>query len=140
MTRVYADMVADLFHYGHAEFLSRARELGDQLIVGIHSDDAVATYKRVPVLTMAERIRVVESCQCVDEAIPDAPLTVSEEWVTRHQIDLVVHADDFSPEVARRFYAYPMQAGIYRTVPYTRDISTTDIIERIRKRLAADDL
>ena len=77
MTRVYADMVADLFHAGHVEFLRRARELGDELVVGIHSDETVAGYKRAPVMTMAERVRVVAACRHVDEVVPDAPLSVT---------------------------------------------------------------
>jgi cytidyltransferase-like protein len=41
MTRVYVDMVADLFHYGHVNFLKQARQFGDYLLVGIHSDKVV---------------------------------------------------------------------------------------------------
>ncbi len=50
-------MVADLFHHGHVLFLQRARELGDYLIVGIHADDVVTSYKRRPILTMEERAK-----------------------------------------------------------------------------------
>ena len=56
MTRVYVDMAADLFHFGHVELLRRARELGDVLVVGIHSDETVARYKRSTVMTMEERV------------------------------------------------------------------------------------
>ena len=56
MGRVYVDMAADLFHYGHVAFLRRARELGDFLIVGVHSDETLASYKRWPILSMLERI------------------------------------------------------------------------------------
>ena len=60
MTRVYVDMVADLFHYGHVEFLKKARALGDYLLVGIHTDDIVASYKKGrPILTMEERVKSV---------------------------------------------------------------------------------
>ena len=45
-------MVADLFHYGHVNFLKQCSELGDCLIVGIHSDKDVESYKRKPILTM----------------------------------------------------------------------------------------
>ena len=73
MTRVYADMVADLFHYGHVEFLKKARELGDYLIVGIHADEILEDYKRKPILTMEERIISVAGCRYVDEVLPSAP-------------------------------------------------------------------
>ena len=52
MTRVYVDMVADLFHYGHVNFLKQARQFGDRLLVGIHSDEVVEEYKRSPIMTM----------------------------------------------------------------------------------------
>ena len=59
MTRVYADMVADLFHSGHVEFLKKARTFGDYLLVGIHADDVLVSndYKKgKPILTMEERV------------------------------------------------------------------------------------
>ena len=98
MTRVYVDMVADLFHYGHVEFLGQARTLGDVLVVGIHSDETVQGYKRSPIMTMEERMRVVSACRFVDEVLPDAPLTVTADWIKRHDIDLVVHGDDLDEE------------------------------------------
>ena len=134
MTRIYADMVADLFHYGHAEFLRRASELGDRLLVGIHSDATVESYKRRPVMTMAERIAVVEACGYVDEVIADAPLSISEEWIERHRIDIVVHGDDIDDEATERMYAVPAALGILRTVPYTASISTSEILRRLRER------
>ena len=48
-------MVADLFHYGHVEFLKQASAFGDHLLVGIHSDEAVQANKRIPILSMEER-------------------------------------------------------------------------------------
>lgn len=138
MTRVYVDMVADLFHYGHAELLRRAHQLGDTLIVGIHSDASTAAYKREPFLTMEERIRVVESCRYVDEVIPNAPTVVTADWIERFRIDLVVHGDDFSEEELGRYYGVPIGLGIFRTVPYTGGISTGDIARRMKRRLCPE--
>jgi cytidyltransferase-like protein len=135
---VYADMVADLFHYGHAEFLRRARELGDVLIVGIHSDATVESYKRAPLTTMPERVRVVEACRYVDEVIPDAPLAVTREWIERHRIDLVVHGDDLDAEEEASMYEVPAAMGILRTVPYTAGISTSEILRRLERLLAGE--
>ena len=91
-------MVADLFHYGHANFLKQARQCGDHLIVGIHSDQVVGGYKRLPIMSMDERIKTVSSCRYVDEVVPEAPLVIEEEWINTHNIDIVVHGDDFSEE------------------------------------------
>lgn len=135
MTRVYVDMVADLFHFGHVEFLRQAKSMGDYLIVGIHSDQTVEEYKRRPVMTMEERIAVVAGCRYVDEVVPDAPLTITKKWLQDHRIDLVVHGDDFNPELLERLYRVPMEMGIFRTVPYTPGVSTSDLLARMRKRM-----
>lgn len=124
-------MVADLFHYGHVNFLRQAREHGDHLLVGIHSDETVMSYKRRPILTMEERVASVRGCRFVDEVIPDAPLSIDRDWIGKHEIDLVMHGDDFSSELERLCYQVPIEMGIYRTLKYTPGISTTEIINRV---------
>ncbi len=131
MIRVYADMVADLFHYGHMEFLEKARSLGDYLLVGIHADDAVASQKRSPILTMDERVASVIGCRYADEVLPNAPWRIDRKWIEKHSIDLVVHGDDYSEEQLKETHSVPIEMGILRTVPYTLGISTTEIIRRI---------
>ena len=130
--RVYADMVADLFHYGHMRFLKKARAIGDYLLVGIHADDVLVSYKRRPILTMEERVASVAECRYVDEALPNAPLMVDRAWIEKYNIDLVVHGDDFSQEQQEYYYKVPIEMGIFRTVAYTQGISTTEIIRRCK--------
>ncbi len=132
ITRVYVDMVADLFHYGHVNFLRLAREHGDYLMVGVHADETVMSYKRCPILSMEERVASVERCRYVDEVVSNAPLTINRAWIEQHDIDLIVHGDDLSSEMEKLWYKTPIEMGIYRSVSYTRGISTTDIIARIR--------
>ena len=133
MTRVYVDMVADLFHCGHVEFLKKARSLGDYLLVGIHADDAVASHKRSTILTMDERVASVIGCRFADEVLPNAPWRIDRGWIEKHSIDLVVHGDDYSEEQLQKTHAVPMEMGIFRTVPYTPGISTTEIIRRFKE-------
>lgn len=132
MIRVFADMAADLFHYGHVEFLRQARSLGDYLIVGLHGDNELQANKRKPVLTLDERVRSVKGCRWVDEVIPDAPWRFDPSWIEKYGIDLVVHGDDFSSEQEESCYEAPIRLGIYRTLPYTAGISTTEIIRRCK--------
>ena len=140
MTRVYVDMVADLFHYGHANFLRQAKQFGDHLIVGIHSDEVVKEYKRTPILSMRERVDTVSSCRYVDEVISDAPLVVDLKWLNTHRIDLVVHGDDFSEHMKQLCYKVPIDLGILRLVSYTARISTTEIIQRIERHIGKSDI
>ena len=74
----------------------------------------------------------VEGCRYVDEVIPNAPLTIDRAWIERHDIDLILHGDDFSSEMEELYYKTPIEMGIYRSVGYTPEISTTKIIARIR--------
>jgi ethanolamine-phosphate cytidylyltransferase len=104
MSRVYVDMVGDLFHAGHVSLLREARRHGDWLVVGVLSDDTAASYKRRPIMTLAERVAVIESCRYVDEVIEDAPLQVTEEFLAAREITTVVHGDDLSPQGADFVY------------------------------------
>lgn len=129
--RVYVDVCADLYHAGHAEFFKKAKEQGDILVVGIIPDEVVASYKRTPVMTHDERLKAVASCKYVDEVLPHCPLGITEEWIVQHDIDLVVHGDDFNMEMSAAQYQPAIDRGIFRLVPYTSGISTTDVIGRI---------
>ena len=133
MIRVYADMTADLFHYGHVEFLKQALALGDYLLVGVHSDDVLEANKRKPILKLEERLKSVAGCRWVDEVVPDAPWRIDYPWIKRHGIGLVVHGDDFSKEQLEYFYEVPLGLGIFRTIPYSLGISTSDIIRRCQE-------
>jgi len=125
-------MVADLFHYGHVNFLKKASSHGDFLLVGVHADEEVMTYKRRPILSMEERVASVEGCRYADEVIPNAPLEIDRPFIEKHNIDLVIHGDDFSSDLEQLCYKIPMEMGIYRTVGYTEGISTTDLIDRVK--------
>jgi len=125
-------MVADLFHYGHVNFLRQASTYGDFLLVGVHADEMVESYKRTPILKMEERIASVEGCRYVDEVVPNAPLEITREWIEKHNIDLILHGDDVSPEVRDTWYGVPIEMGIYKLVGYTDGISTTELISRIK--------
>ena len=133
MVRVYVDMVADLFHYGHVELLRQARALGDYLLVGIHDDATVELHKRKPILTMEERVACIAACRHVDEALPNAPWITDRDWIEKHDINLVVHGSDYSQEDLSKTHAASIELGILRTVTYTPGISTTEIIRRCKE-------
>ena len=77
MIRVYLDMVGDLFHVGHLNIIKKSKAMGDYLIVGVHSDESVASYKRLPIIKHRDRVDIIESCRYVDEVIAPAPRHVS---------------------------------------------------------------
>ena len=132
--RVYANMVADLFHYGHVNFLRQAALLGDELVVGIVSDDLLVAYKRVPVIPQYERVEVVRACRYVTEVIEGTSVIIDEAFMKEHNIDIVVHGSDFTEEKMKYYFPYAYMINAIVILPYTPIVSTTDIIKRIRER------
>lgn len=133
-TRVYVDMVGDLFHPGHVALLRAAKQLGDQLVVGVLSDETVAAYKRLPIMTLQERVAVIEACRYVDEVIPDAPDRLTSDFLDEHGIALVVHGDDLDADAAADVYGPAVNTARFQLVPRSGGISTTDLIARVLTR------
>lgn len=134
MIRIYTDVVGDLFHWGHVNLFKQLRTLGDYLIVGVNTDELVESYKRRPILTLAERVAMVSACRYVDEVIAGAPAPIGVDFIAEHQIDIVARGDDLAPESMSYWYAAPMQLGIFQTIPYTPGISTSALIQRVLAR------
>ena len=135
----YIDMVADLLHYGHINYLKKINEYklseDDKLYVGIHNDKTVEEYKRVPILTMDERIKVLECCKYIDKIIPDAPLKITDEFLKLHGIDKLFVPNNRTDEDNILMYSDIKDSNIeIIKIPYTNTISTTDIINRIINR------
>lgn len=130
MKRVYVDMVADLFHIGHINILKQARSHGDYLIVGIHNDEDVKSYKRIPIINEYDRCEIVRNCRLVDEVIPDAPLVITEKYIKDHKIDFIFHGDDQNAAYSDQ-HKIPREMGIMVYGKYTPGVSTTDIINKI---------
>jgi len=134
MDRIYVDMVGDLFHKGHVEILKAARAMGDYLIVGVLADSVVASYKRVPIMTLDERVAVILACRYVDQVIAGAPNVISSEFLADHDISYVVHGANISEKAVEEIYGVPRREGKLRLIDETTTISTTAIIQRVLER------
>ncbi|KAG6414251.1 hypothetical protein SASPL_126969 [Salvia splendens] len=116
--RVYIDGCFDLMHYGHANALRQAKALGDELVVGVVSDEEIIANKGPPVMSMEERLALVSGLKWVDEVIPNAPYEITEEFIHRlfkdHKIDYIIHGDDpcLLPD-GTDAYALAKKAGRY---------------------------
>ena len=131
--RVYVDVVADLFHVGHVRLFERAKNEGDYLIVGVHSDASVQSYKRLPYIPEKHRYEMGRSCRFVDQVIEDAPLTITREFIDQHKIDLVIHGDDKGTHFEKQHSA-AIKQGKMKYIPYTSGVSTSEIIKKIIER------
>ena len=67
---VYTVGTFDLLHIGHLDLLEYCKTLGDKFVVGVASDEVVASYKpNVPVIPLAERMRMLKALACVDDVV-----------------------------------------------------------------------
>lgn len=77
-TIVYSMIVADLFHYGHLQFLDAANKLGDFHICGILTNNAVMEYRKKPFASFEERKAIISNLRCVDMVVPQKTMDATE--------------------------------------------------------------
>jgi phosphoenolpyruvate mutase len=136
MKKVYVGMSADLVHPGHLNILNEARKLGD-VTVGLLTDEAIASYKRLPYMTYEQRKIVVENIKGVDLVIPQTTLDYVPNLIALKP-DFVVHGDDWKEGVQQKTRQRVIDilaewGGKLIDVPYTKGISSTQLTSSIKE-------
>jgi D-beta-D-heptose 7-phosphate kinase/D-beta-D-heptose 1-phosphate adenosyltransferase len=132
---VFTNGCFDLFHTGHLELLRQAKELGDVLIVGVNSQDSVRRIKGDgrPFIPESERANIVAAIDYVDYVVvfsEDTPL----ELVRLIKPDVLVKGGDYSPEEVVGRDLVEGYGGRVSIVPLVEGVSTSLLIDKIRKR------
>ncbi|NPB06111.1 MAG: D-glycero-beta-D-manno-heptose 1-phosphate adenylyltransferase [Aquificae bacterium] len=132
---VFTNGCFDLLHAGHADYLSRAKELGDVLVVGLNSDDSVRRLKGPgrPVLPQEMRAYLLSQLKPVDFVVvfdEDTP----ERLIRAVRPDVLVKGGDWPLEkvVGRAFVE--SYGGKVLTLPFRYDVSTSKIIKTVLER------
>lgn len=125
---IYVGMSADLVHPGHINILKRAAALGD-VTVGLLTDRAIASYKRVPYMTWEQRAEVIAQIKGVTRVVPQDTLDYTAN-LREIRPDIVVHGDDWREGVQANTRQAVIDAlaewgGELIEVPYTQGISST---------------
>ncbi|SEH46360.1 phosphoenolpyruvate mutase [Mycolicibacterium rutilum] len=128
--QVYVGMSADLVHPGHLNVLKTAATHGS-VIVGLLSDKAIASYKRLPYMTYEQRLEVVSSLRYVDRVVPQDTLDYVPNLLELRP-DFVVHGDDWRTGVQRETRQRVIDTlatwgGRLIEVSYTEGISSTQL-------------
>jgi len=136
MKKVYVALSADLLHHGHINVLNKAAELGN-ITVGLLTDKAIARYKRLPFLSYEQRKQIVENIKGVVAVIPQETLDYVPN-LCKLKPDYVVHGDDWKTGVQKEAREKVIEvlkewSGKLVEVPYTKDISSTQISNAIRE-------
>ncbi len=136
---VYTGGTFDLFHYGHVNFLHQCWEIdnGGTVTVSVNPDQFVASYKEPTVMTLEERVAVLQGCKYVDQVIVNWGGKDSRIAILSVMPNVVVIGDDWKQK------DYYTQMGFTQEwldryniqivyVPYTPTISTTEIKGRLK--------
>ncbi|MCJ1475294.1 hypothetical protein MMC13_003956 [Lambiella insularis] len=122
----------DTASIGHAGVMLQARQLGKELVVGIHSDEEILKNKGPTVMTLQERVSAVDACRWSTLCVPNAPYVTSLPWVSHYGCMFVIHGDDVTSDSGGEdCYRYVKAAHRFVTVHRTPGISTTDLVGRM---------
>lgn len=119
--RIMVDMSATLLHHGHIRLLKKAAELGSVVVALTTDEEVLKTKGYTPELDYASRKEILESIRYVNEVVP-CPWLLDEDFLIRHNCDLLVHGDDNSNHIP------PEKLVI---LPRTEGISSSDMRERV---------
>lgn len=127
---VYVAMSADLIHPGHLNILNEAKKYG-QVVVGILTDEAIASYKRLPYLEYEQRAVIVQSMKGVEKVIPQNTLDYQPN-LELLKPDFVIHGDDWKEGIQSKTREQVIETlakwnGKLIEVPYTQGISSTKL-------------
>ena len=136
MSDVYVGMCADLIHHGHLNIIKEAKKYGD-VTVGLLTDSAIASYKRLPALSYEERKIVVENIVGVSKVIPQKTLDYIPN-IEELKPKYVVHGDDWKEGVQKQVRQGVIDkleewGGVVIDVPYTKGVSSTKLHNHLKE-------
>lgn len=131
---VFTNGCFDILHYGHVDYLEKARALGDKLVLGLNTDDSVSRFKGPsrPVQDERSRARVLASLQSIDLVVffnEDTPENLISELLP----DILVKGSDYLAENIVGSEVVKRNGGEVRTIEFVPGYSTSRIIEKIKK-------
>ena len=132
--KVYLGMIADIMHPGLINIINEGAKYGD-VIIGLFTDKAIATHKRLPYLTYEQRETVVRSIHGVADVVPQ------DDWsyvpnLVKYKPDYIIHGDDWleGPDKYIRdevFKVMESLGGKVIEIPYTKGITSSGLAEEL---------
>jgi rfaE bifunctional protein nucleotidyltransferase chain/domain len=134
-TLVFTNGVFDLLHRGHVDYLTRARALGDELLVAVNTDASVRRLGKGddrPLNAQADRALLLAALECVDWVClfdEDTP----RELIAAVLPDVLVKGGDYAPSEVVGRAEVEDAGGRLEIIPFTDGYSTSDLLDHIRK-------
>ena len=140
--KVYVGLSADILHEGHINILKIAKKYGD-VIVGLLTDEAIASYKNIPYLNYEKRKIVLENIKYVKKVIPQKTLDYVEN-LKLVKPDYVVHGDDWKNGIQKKTRDKAIKilkkwSGKLIEPRYTKNISSTMIKKQMTNIISSPD-
>lgn len=136
MKTVYIAMSADIIHHGHINIIKEGNKLGN-VIVGILTDEVIASYKRFPLLNFEQRKEIISNISGVSQVIKQDTLDYTPNLLTIKP-DYVVHGDDWKEGPQKHIREKVIETlkewdGKLIEIPYTEGISISLIDEKLKE-------
>lgn len=130
---VFTNGCFDLLHRGHVDYLAKAADTGDKLIIGVNTDASVSQLKgpQRPIQDEESRLQILASLQCVDAVILFDEQT-PYELIDALQPDVLVKGSDYKPENIVGYDIVKAKGGDVITIAFIDGFSTSAIEKKIR--------
>lgn len=140
---VYMCFATDIIHGGHISIIKKAEKLG-RLIIGVLSDEAVASYKRFPLVSYEDRKIMFENIAGVHKVVEQKTLSYKEN-LEKYRPDIVVHGDDWCTDFQKPIRdevvsVLATYGGKLVEYPYSDDDRYKDLDSRTRANLSMPDI
>jgi D-beta-D-heptose 7-phosphate kinase/D-beta-D-heptose 1-phosphate adenosyltransferase len=134
---VFTNGVFDLIHSGHVDYLSKAKALGDILIVGLNTDDSVIKIKgdKRPILKQEERAFILSNLKPIDYVVFFSEET-PEKLISELIPDVLVKGADWALDKIVGKDIVEKNGGEVKAIEFVNDQSTSKIIDLIIKRFS----
>jgi rfaE bifunctional protein nucleotidyltransferase chain/domain len=132
---VFTNGCFDILHVGHVDYLSKARRLGDILVIGLNSDSSVKKIKGKdrPINKEADRAKVLSALYFVDY-ITSFSENTPEGLIKKLKPDILVKGGDWKIEDIVGGAFVRSYGGKVKSIPFVKGYSTTSLIERIESQ------
>jgi rfaE bifunctional protein nucleotidyltransferase chain/domain len=129
---VFTNGVFDILHYGHIDYLTKARKLGDILIVGLNTDSSVRKFKGKgrPIQNEKDRARILAALKPVDYVILFSE-TIPERLINLVKPDVLVKGSDYKVSEIVGAEFVKSYGGVVKRIKVIRGRSTSRIIKKL---------
>ena len=140
---VYVAMATDIIHSGHIHIINEGAKYGE-VTVGVLTDEAIATYKRMPMLDLDTRRHIFENVKGVARVVVQETLSYAANLHALRP-DYVIHGDDWQTGVQSRVRAEVIEllaqwGGQLIEVPYTKGLDSEALSHRYAQQVNSPDV